>query len=279
MSSWIDAHAHVFERGLPLVAGARYKPDYDAPLDAYLAHLDAHGFARGVLVQPSFLGTDNTYLLAALRRAPERLRGVAVIDPEVTRAELDLLATAGVVALRWNLVGTKVPAANVTAWRSLLDQAAKRDLHVEVQCDAGRLPDVLPMLLDTALPAVVVDHFGLPDPRDGAEDPGWRWLVDLASREPRLWLKLSAPYRLGARGLALADVLAPTLLKAFSPARLVVGSDWPHTRFEGATRTHDTMKALATWLPSAEDRRVSLEEAPARLFGFSAEGDRQPAVA
>ncbi|MCS0468087.1 hypothetical protein LV178_22070, partial [Burkholderia mallei] len=73
----IDAHAHVFETGLPLAGRRRYAPDYDAPLDAYLAQLDAHRVSHGVLVQPSFLGSDCRYLLRALARQPRRLRGVA----------------------------------------------------------------------------------------------------------------------------------------------------------------------------------------------------------
>lgn len=270
MSGWVDAHAHVFARGLPLARGARYAPDYDAPLDAYLAHLDAHGFARGILVQPSFLGTDNGYLLAALRRAPGRLRGIAVVDRDASSAELGALAGAGIVGLRLNLIGTAFSAADAAAWRPLLERAAGLRFQVEVQSEAGRLPEVLPPLLATAIPAVVVDHFGLPDPDQGAADPGWRRLVDLAAREARLWLKLSAPYRLGPNGLAVAAALAPVLRDAVPPDRLVVGSDWPHTRFEGATRTRDTMRALVEWLPDVAHRRIGLEDAPDRLFGFAA---------
>src|SRR5438876_523740 len=62
----IDSHAHVFSRGLKLAATRRYAPDYDATLAEYLNHLGAHGLSHGVLVQPSFLGTDNSYLLPAL---------------------------------------------------------------------------------------------------------------------------------------------------------------------------------------------------------------------
>ncbi|MEM5300204.1 hypothetical protein VSR82_39225 [Burkholderia sp. JPY481] len=49
-------------------------PDYDATLDAYLAQLDTHGVSHGVLVQPSFLGTDCSYMLDAPRPARRRWR-------------------------------------------------------------------------------------------------------------------------------------------------------------------------------------------------------------
>src|SRR4051794_17112495 len=79
----VDCHAHVFTRALTMAPDARFLPEADAPIESYLALLDAHAIAGGVLVQPSFLGTDNGYLLAAVARAPERLRAVAVVAPTI----------------------------------------------------------------------------------------------------------------------------------------------------------------------------------------------------
>ena len=89
----IDTHAHVFERGLPLARHRRYVPDYDAPLDAYLNQLDRHGVSHGVLVQPSFLGTDCGYLLAAhqpqecLNRGTALAAGPGCIPPDPVPGE------------------------------------------------------------------------------------------------------------------------------------------------------------------------------------------------
>ncbi len=83
----IDTHAHVFHRGLKLAPGRRYAPDYDAPLALYLEQLDRSGMTNGVLVQPSFLGTDNSYLVECLTQANGRLRGIAVVDPSVSADE------------------------------------------------------------------------------------------------------------------------------------------------------------------------------------------------
>lgn len=67
----VDAHAHVFAHGLPLAPVVRHAPDYDATLDTYIAHLAEHGITHAVLVQPSFLGTDNTFssMCCAVTRA------------------------------------------------------------------------------------------------------------------------------------------------------------------------------------------------------------------
>src|SRR3954452_1735114 len=100
----IDCHAHVFACDLPLTSDRRYAPAYDATLSDYLGMLDRNGMSHGVLVQPSFLGTDNAYLLEALRREPRRLRGIAVAAPETEPDELRRFDKAGIVGLRLNLI-------------------------------------------------------------------------------------------------------------------------------------------------------------------------------
>ena len=116
----IDTHAHVFHRGLKLAPGRRYAPDYDAPLALYLEQLDRNGMSNGVLVQPSFLGTDNSYLVESLKTAGGRLRGIAVVDPSVTADELRALDRAGVVGIRLNLVGQPLPDLAAGEWKALL---------------------------------------------------------------------------------------------------------------------------------------------------------------
>ncbi|MFX5494428.1 amidohydrolase family protein, partial [Acinetobacter baumannii] len=78
----------------------RYTPAYDVTVEEYLARLDAHGMSHGVLVQPSFLGSDNSYLLQAIARAPQRLRGIAMVDADIEDAQLQALQQGGVVGVR-----------------------------------------------------------------------------------------------------------------------------------------------------------------------------------
>src|ERR1700676_847657 len=84
-----DTHAHVFGPAarFPYAADRSYTPP-DAPLEKYLGMLDTIGFARGVLVQGSAHGRDNSAMLDALTQRPDRLRGVAVADGDVAPADL-----------------------------------------------------------------------------------------------------------------------------------------------------------------------------------------------
>ena len=83
----IDTHAHVFRRDLPVAERRRYTVDYDAMPHDYLAMLRSNGMARGVLIQPSFLGFDNSYLLAVIARNKERLRGIVALPRDTLPAE------------------------------------------------------------------------------------------------------------------------------------------------------------------------------------------------
>lgn len=264
----IDTHAHVFERGLPLANARRYAPTYDATLSSYLAQLDAHGVSHGVLIQPSFLGVDNSYLLAALKQAPQRLRGVAVIDPAAPDTLLTQMNTEGIVGIRLNLIGAADPQLKSPVWQAALARLHALGWHVELHVEARRLPALLQPLLEAQV-NVVVDHFGRPDPALGVDDPGFAALLN-AGRSRRVWVKISGAYRNGTngRGEAIAQAAMPRLKDALGLDRLVWGSDWPHTQFEPQIN-YDKMWAFAgVLLPNAADRKQVLVDTPAQLFRF-----------
>jgi predicted TIM-barrel fold metal-dependent hydrolase len=262
----VDSHAHVFEQGLPLAPQRRHAPEYDATLDAYVTHLREHGMSHAVLVQPSFLGTDNSFFLDVLERFPHRFRGVAVVDPAVSDAHLHRLATSGVVGIRLNLVGLPVPDLQAPLWRAFLSRVNALGFHVEVHRDAIDLPMTVGPLVEAGC-TVVVDHFGRPDAALGTSDPGFRYLLSTAS-SGRVWVKLSAAYRSarGANGMAHGDTLITELLETFGPTRLVWGSDWPHTQHRSLIDYGAARAALHRWIPDTSLQQVVLRDAPRELF-------------
>jgi predicted TIM-barrel fold metal-dependent hydrolase len=263
-----DTHAHVFKRGLPLAPGRRHAPDYDALPETYLDLLDAQGLRYGLLTAPSFLGTDNAYLLGVLEQNRERLRGTVIVDPTIDRAALEDMGRSGAVGIRLNLFGmSALPDLSSAAYRRLFGYVAELDWHVEIYLEGPKLAKLLPLITSSGA-KVVVDHFGSPDPGSGVECAGFRAVLH-AIEGGRTWVKLSAPYRLGGGD---AKAYAAALLRAAGPARLLWGSDWPWTQHSDGVTYPLTLDWLAAWVPDAAARETILGETPHRLFHF----DRVP---
>lgn len=265
----IDAHAHVFSRELTRVSARRYSPDYDATLEQYLAHLREHGLSHGVLVQPSFLGTDNQHLLSALQQAPGQLRGVVVVDPAISRAALEQMAGQGVVGIRLNLVGQAFPDLAEDQWKRLFTQVAALGWHVEVHREVEDLPALISALMPYDC-KIVVDHFGRPDALLGVEQPAFAQLLELGL-SGRLWMKITGIYRLGGnleQNMAFAREAMPLLTQAFGKRRLVWGSDWPHTQYEDQMSYSSAVEQLQQLGCPADIEHAMLVEAPQALFGL-----------
>jgi predicted TIM-barrel fold metal-dependent hydrolase len=254
-----DCHFHVFEAG-HAVAGARYTPAYRAGIDDWMRHTGDQGVRLGVLVQPSFLGTDNNLLVQTLNAHPALLRGVAVVSPKATLSTLEPLHQAGVRAIRLNLVGL---SHDMSAWRestALWDAMHQLGWHIQVHTNSGALPDVLPHL-PASLP-VVLDHMGKPASLS-ISDPTLKLVGQRAKHGP-VHIKLSGAYRQVIREV---PALCQHWLEALGPQALVWGSDWPFTNHEASTHYHDVFAALSEWLPT-EAARLATCENPARLYGF-----------
>lgn len=224
-----------------------------------------YDITHGVLVQPSFLGTHNEEMLQAIAKAPSLLRGVAVVDAAIDDAELDRLDAAGVCAIRWNLKGvTDYRAYATPAWRKLLARIHARGWHLEAYVDHGRLAAIEPALVGSEV-SVVFDHFGNP----GVEEASVRITFAAVERlldQREVWVKLSAPYRLGA--IDDAEWFADRWLAIAGPTRLVWGSDWPYTSFEANASYGLMLQALDRWF-EPDVRDAVLWDNAARLYRFN----------
>ena len=264
--SWIDAHTHVFVRGLKLATDARYAPDYDASWQTLLSLAEANGVGRALVLQPSFLGFDNSYLLEALKAAGGRLRGAPWISPsvETTPASWEEMAQLGVRGLRFPIFG--LPTPQWSAYHDMLAEAQRRDWPIHLYVECRRLPEILPVLLDGGH-RVVIPHFGMFDRTLGPlRDPGFKVLLE-AARSGRVWVLFSGAYRVGPER---ARAAAPLLLEAFGPDHLMWASDWPHTDtgLDRVTTYPKTLKMLEELVPDAAVRRTMLIDTPAMLYGF-----------
>lgn len=263
---WIDAHTHVFVRGLALAANARYAPNYDASWQTLLELMARNNVGRAVILQPSFLGFDNSYLFQALRAEPGRFRGVPWVSPsiEITPQDWDGLAEIGVKGLRFPIYG--LPTPQWPAYRDMLGEALKRDWPIHLYVESRRLPEILPVLLDGGH-KVVIPHYGMFDRTLGpARDPGFKFLIESARTE-RVYVVMCGAYRVGTERARQAT---PMLLDAFGPQRLLWASDWPHTDTDlnRVTTYPKTLKWFEEWVPDEAVRRTILVDTPTKLYGF-----------
>ncbi|MBE9640312.1 amidohydrolase family protein [Salipiger mangrovisoli] len=264
----IDTHAHIFDPSAPMVPGRRYAPRYAATVSAWLAHMDRSGLSHGVLVQPSFYGTDNRLVAEALAAHPGRLRGIAVVDPAMPESALAEMAAQGFVGARLNLVGKTLEDYSSRAWQRFFHRLAEIGWQLEIQRAFEDFAQILPAMT-RAGGAVMIDHFGLPQGGIDPAIPTHAAVLEALRAAPKAWVKLSAPYRSGQDAAQAAASLTHLREACGGVDRFVWGSDWPHTQHEKDASYSQQVARLAQLLPDAADRRRVLVENPAALFRFT----------
>jgi predicted TIM-barrel fold metal-dependent hydrolase len=238
--NWVDTHFHVFNAG-GAVDGARYVPQYTAALQDWMTCAQGVDVTRGVWVQPSFLGTDNSLMVSALEAHANALRGVAVVAADIRPDELKAMHTSGVRGIRLNLVGMDHDIPEWTRAERVWQSLHELGWHLEVHTDQGALPKVLTQL-PTDMP-LVIDHMAKPSEAK-ARDATIQALVHRAQTVPT-HIKLSGAYRLG--GVDAAS-LVHILLHEMGSQALLWGSDWPCTNHEQLANYADLFASLVTWV-------------------------------
>lgn len=267
-SGTCDTHMHVFgppER-YPLMAGRNYTPP-PVTFEAYRPVMAALGIDRAVLVQPSVYGTDNSALLDTLRRDPGHLRGVVVVGPSVSDAELVALHRLGVRGIR---VNRRNPGGlSLEHMARLGDRIGAFGWHIQLQAVIGEGFGLAPIVRACPVP-VVLDHMGFLTPRLPLDGGPFGEVLELVT-EGNLWVKLSAPYRLCRREPGGYAALAPYVaaLIACRSDRMLWATDWPHTElFEGMPDDLDPALMLGLDGAGSATRRRIFVDNPAVLYGF-----------
>jgi len=264
-----DCHHHIYDavRFPPLARGL----EPDARVQDYRLLQRRLGTTRNVIVTPAPYVTDNRVTLDAIAQFGSNARGVAVVHPSVSDAELKALAAGGIKGIRFALAvpPTSVPATTLDMVEPLARRAADLGWHVQFNMAPEQLVAVESMFM--RLPATLVfDHMGrLPMPL-GLAHPAFTIIRRLMDKG-RTWVKLSVSS--GNRGdgppaYAHATSLAQAYVQA-APERLVWGSNWPHPGESDRPNDAVLLDLLGKWAPSSALRHRILVENPAALYGFA----------
>ncbi|EIZ81211.1 2-pyrone-4,6-dicarbaxylate hydrolase [Novosphingobium sp. Rr 2-17] len=228
----VDAHCHTFGpmAEFPFSAKAKYLPE-DAGPDKLFALRDHLGFSRNVIVQASCHGTDNAGTLNAIAKSNGKARGVAVVDPAISEAELAALHEGGIRGIRFNFLKRLVDDAPKDKFLEVASRLPA-GWHVVIYFEADILDELRPFMDAIPVP-LVIDHMGRPDVTqgpNGAEIQAFRRFLE--SRDD-IWFKATCPDRLDPTGdpwNAFADAVAP--LVADYQDRVLWGTDWPHPNMQ-----------------------------------------------
>ncbi len=264
----VDAHCHVFgpAADFPFATTRKYTP-CDAGKERLFALRDHLGFSRNVIVQASCHGRNNAALVDALNAADDLARGVAVVGPNVTDAELAQMDKAGVRGVRFNFVKRLVDATPQHVFLDIAERVKKLGWHIVVYFEATDLHDLIPFLKQ--LPTVVVvDHMGRPDVSKPVEHGDFQEFITLLNENDNFWTKVTCPERLTFTGPPYDDVIpfARTLVDLF-PDRVLWGTDWPHPNMKSHMPDDgnlvDVIPQIAT---TKEKQQALLVDNPMRLY-------------
>ena len=161
----IDAHVHVWTPDTakyPLARGYQkdnMKPPAFTPTVLF-AHSKPAGVARVNLIQMSFYGFDNSYMLDMIKQYPEVFVGTAVIDPrnEPVKRMRDL-APKGVRAFR--IYPTLVKAEKwlePEGYAAMFAEGAKSDQAMSCLIGPSDLPELDRMCTKFTDTPVIIDH-------------------------------------------------------------------------------------------------------------------------
>jgi predicted TIM-barrel fold metal-dependent hydrolase len=264
----VDCHTHVFDSRYPLSPGRGYNPP-DSGLAQMLSMHSQLGIERVVFTQPSVYGVDNSAILDAMEKIPDRARAVVAVDMDVTYEELAGFERLGVRGVRLNLDNKGGMPITLEQVPLLAGRLAELGWHMEFLFAGEDLPELAPLFRTLPVP-ISIGHFGYMPAAEGPEYPPFRLLVDLV-REGNTWVKLSGPNRLRVGDLPPWPEVVPlahALVEA-GPDRMLWATDWPHpNKYGPLPNDADLIEQLELWAPDEAIRRRILVDNPTALYRF-----------
>jgi D-galactarolactone isomerase len=221
------------------------------------------------VVTPRNYATDNAVTVDAIKQFGANARGVAVLHPTVTGADLTNLHAAGVRGIRFSLNDPATAVVTLDMVEPLSKRIADLGWHVQFNVEGQQVVEWADLLRRLPSP-IVFDHLGRPPLPEGIAHPSHRIIRGLIDRG-RTWVKLSGAYLNTRFGPPYADATAiATALVTAAPERMVWGSDWPHPTEPPGRKPNDAglFDLLSEWAPAASTRQRILVENPAILYGF-----------
>ena len=266
-----DCHMHIYDgaRFPPARPGPQSRMQSDAAVAQYRLLQKRIGTTRTVIVTPAAYVADNRVTLDGIAQlGAANARGVAVVHPTVTDAELKTMADGGIRGIRFTVFDPRSAAVSIDMIAPLAKRVADLGWHVQIHMRGDQVVENAALLESLPTP-VMFDHLGRlpqPAPLQHAAYGMIRRMID----KRRTWVKLSGAYmetNSGPPTYADKLAIAQAYIKA-APERVVWGSDWPHPTEADKPDDAALFDLLAEWAPDAAQRKRILVTNPEILYGF-----------
>ncbi len=273
---YIDAHVHVWSGDIDryaLAEGQRKEnmnPPSFTPEDLF-GPMRVAGVGRVNLIQMSYYGADNTYMLEMMAKYPGTFAGTAIVDPLGDDPGGAMVRLAEQQCYSFRIQPAMVKEAperwlQNAPMETMFAAASKHDLALCPLIRVDALPELDRMCAKYPEAPVVIDHLCLVD-TENAYEHDLAALTAMVSHK-HVHVKVGAFYALGKRTPPYLDLLPAIqrVVEAFGPERCMWESDAP---FQMTNHRYEDSIALlrdhATFLTD-EDKGAILRGTAEKLF-------------
>jgi predicted TIM-barrel fold metal-dependent hydrolase len=236
--NYIDAHVHVWTPDTahyPLAEG--YKKENMKPASFTPEELFKHSKPAGVdrinLIQMSFYGFDNRYMLDMMALHKGVFSGTAVIDVHAKEPQrvMGEMAKKGVRAFRIHPALSKEPPAKwltPAGYEAMFKEGARGNQAMSCLIDVSALPELDRMCEKHPDTPVIIDHLCRIGTSGKLEEKDVESLCAMAKHK-KVMVKVGAFYALGMKKPPYTDLgpLIQKVVKAFGASRCMWESDCP----------------------------------------------------
>lgn len=260
-----NAHLHIID---PMFSNDGKATKQCGTIKEYKTIASHLHFDRAVFVQAKTFGKDNSCLINAIQEfGKDKSVGIAVVDKQITKAELLKLDTAGIRGLRFSVWNPSNAVVSFDDCIPLSKRIESLGWNIQLHMSSAQLLVYKKIIQEIPCP-VVIDHMGRLNPEKGVDDPAFRYLCELLDTG-NVWIKLSGPYLNTCTKYPWPDAAkVARALVNYAPERLVWGTDYPHVTEKIKPRELELINQIPQWIDTEEKRKKILVENPVDLYNF-----------
>jgi len=286
MNSVIDSHLHVWANAEEASSSFPYAGDDQVPPAALqnvatpeklLEKMNEANVDGALIVQPINHRFDHSYVKNAMKKYPDKFKGMLLHDPSLSSPEmaisrLEELVLDGFCGVRFNPYlwpAGKLMSEDGGNGLAVYKRCGELKLPVGVMCFKGiglHIEDIEQLISKSPETVLILDHMGFCKLGD---DKSFRQLLSLA-RHQNVVVKVSALFRNTGEEdtypyIKIREQRFEPLLEAFGAQRLMLGSDFPFVlETEGSYK--GAVSVIRAWVDGS-DRDAILGGNAERLFG------------